>query len=109
MSDAKKGESEKRKKADNDDAVSGRRKKARDDEYGDLTAVTEEEVEEFYAILRRINIAVSYFKKGNGDGKWLKAMLNGGHYEEDNGVKEARREEGVEENAGLDLNADPDP
>ncbi|KAH7516542.1 protein NIM1-INTERACTING 2 [Ziziphus jujuba] len=112
MSDAKKTESEKRKNADGNEDVSGKRQKARnDDENGDLTvAATEEEIEEFYAILRRINVAVRYFKKGHGDGKWLRAMLDGVRYEEDNGVKgEARREEGVEENAGLDLNAFPDP
>lgn len=103
-------EAEKRKQKNDDDNSGRTRKKARDDD-GEVTAATEEEVEEFYTILRRINDAVRYFKKGDGDVKWLRAMLEGGRYEEDDGVKgEARREEeGVEENVGLDLNADPGP
>lgn len=34
------------------------------------TTVTDGEVEEFYAIVRRIHVAVTYMKKGNGKG-WL--------------------------------------
>ncbi|KAF3431854.1 hypothetical protein FNV43_RR26590 [Rhamnella rubrinervis] len=110
MAERKRMEADKRKQTDVDGVSGRRRKKARDDD-GEVTAATEEEVEEFYAILRRINDAVSYFKKGDGNVKWLRAMLDGGRFEEDDGVKgEARREEeGVEENVGFDLNADPGP
>ena len=47
-----------------DDAVSGKQqKKARGG--GDVESVTEAEVDEFFAILRRIHVAISYFKKNN--------------------------------------------
>ncbi|XP_030928140.1 protein NIM1-INTERACTING 2-like [Quercus lobata] len=88
-----------------DDAVSGKQqKKARG---GDVESVTEAEVEEFFAILRRIHVAVSYFKKNNDrwikeeEGSRLRAILEGESKEEEN--------ENVEENLGLDLNAVPAP
>ncbi|KAL4609998.1 hypothetical protein ACB092_08G020600 [Castanea dentata] len=87
-----------------DDVVSGKQqKKAR----GDVESVTEAEVEEFFAILRRIHVAVSYFKKNNDrwmkeeEGSRLRAILEGEGKEEEN--------ENVEENLGLDLNAIPAP
>ncbi|KAF3947104.1 hypothetical protein CMV_026717 [Castanea mollissima] len=87
-----------------DDVVSGKQqKKAR----GDVESVTEAEVEEFFAILRRIQVAVSYFKKNNDrwmkeeEGSRLRAILEGEGKEEEN--------ENVEENLGLDLNAIPAP
>ena len=87
-----------------DDAVSGKQqKKAR----GDVESVTEAEVDEFFAILRRIHVAVSYFKKNNDrrikeeEGSRLRAILEGESKEEEN--------ENVEENLVLDLNAVPAP
>ncbi|KAM4095234.1 hypothetical protein ACJW30_08G014200 [Castanea mollissima] len=87
-----------------DDVVSGKQqKKAR----GDVESVTEAEVEEFFAILKRIHVAVSYFKKNNDrrmkeeEGSRLRAILEGESKEEEN--------ENVEENLGLDLNAIPAP
>ncbi|KAK4358323.1 hypothetical protein RND71_023933 [Anisodus tanguticus] len=80
------------------------------------TAVEDDEVEEFYAILRRIRVAMKYFEKrkykdGGGVRKNLKAaqLWNPDLRTEDikrvvDGVKEKER---VEDNAGLDLNADP--
>ena len=89
-----------------DDAVSGKQqKKARGG--GDVESVTEAEVEEFFAILRRIHVAISYFKKNNDrrikeeEGSRLRAILEGESIEEEN--------ENVEENLGLDLNAVPAP
>ncbi|MCE3049341.1 hypothetical protein HAX54_044660 [Datura stramonium] len=78
-------------------------------------AAEDDEVEEFYAILRRIRVAVKYFEKGNaeggGAGRNLTAEKPWNSYfrQEDfkqvvDGVKER---ESVEDNAGLDLNADP--
>ncbi|CAL5338767.1 hypothetical protein CsSME_00022364 [Camellia sinensis var. sinensis] len=108
-------EGEKRKKQGQYDAVSGTRKKARQDGNGEQTEVKEEEVEEFFAIIRRIHVAVKYFERGsNGDGRKLTEMRSrlrqsierecaGGV----NGAKSKVREEGVEENLGLDLNAEP--
>ncbi|KAF2324858.1 hypothetical protein GH714_018109 [Hevea brasiliensis] len=47
-----------------------RNKKVR---QGDPDDATEEEVEEFFAILRSIQVAVKYFEKGNGEG-WRAAV-----------------------------------
>ncbi|KAH1074436.1 hypothetical protein J1N35_026764 [Gossypium stocksii] len=64
------------------------------------TTVTEEEVEEFLAILKRINVAVRYFKKGNGDIRNLTDLRM---------VEDSLNVEVNDgENVGLDLNADPD-
>lgn len=118
MAESKETQAEKRSLKE-DDAVLGRPKKARGDNNGvDLADVTEDEVEEFFAILKRIHVAVSYFKKvdGNGDGEGgsrLRAILEEEEIKEEaNGVKRGKvekREEGLELNLGLDLNADPAP
>ncbi|XP_055809499.1 NRR repressor homolog 1-like [Solanum dulcamara] len=82
---------------------------------GAAVAVDDDEVEKFYAILRRIRVAVKYFEKGNaeggGAGRNLSAAMpwNPNFRHEDfkpvvDGVKEREK---VEDNAGLDLNADP--
>ncbi|TKY50825.1 hypothetical protein E2542_SST22331 [Spatholobus suberectus] len=95
MSDAK----DKRKQGA-DDAVSSSQKKAREEAS---TAVTDEEVEEFYTILRRINTAVKYFKSYGDD----VAALEKDIIQE---VKEATRnekEDDMEENLSLDLNVTP--
>ncbi|MBA0689241.1 hypothetical protein Goari_006976 [Gossypium aridum] len=64
------------------------------------TTVTEEEVEEFLAILKRINVAVNYFKKGNRDIRNLTDLRM---------VEDSLNVEVNDgENVGLDLNADPD-
>ncbi|XVF86010.1 hypothetical protein PTKIN_Ptkin17bG0166500 [Pterospermum kingtungense] len=108
-------EGEKRKSEVNDDAVlGGSQKKAREDDgMQEITTVTEEEVEEFYAILRRMHVAMNYFQKGNGDVRSLIEMekaesLNLGSNVEVNGGEEKKKEEeNVEENVGFDLNAEP--
>ncbi|KAB2053276.1 hypothetical protein ES319_A12G176700v1 [Gossypium barbadense] len=64
------------------------------------TTVTEEEVEEFLAILKRINVAVNYFKKGNRDIRNLTDLRM---------VEDSLNVEVNDgENVGLDLNTDPD-
>ena len=108
-------EGEKRKKAGNE-AVSGRQKKAREvDGKEAITAVTDDEVEEFYAILRRIKTAVNYFKGGNDDvvegrrsqSRW-RTTLEEEIIQEVSCVKgEGRREENIEEIGSLDLNISP--
>ncbi|XP_040998164.1 protein NIM1-INTERACTING 2-like [Juglans microcarpa x Juglans regia] len=92
------------------DVVSGRQKDAGED------AVTEEEVEEFFAILRQIHVAIRYFEstgKGNGRLKLMAIDLEGEGHEVVNGVQgeeqRKRKEEGIKENAGFDLNLDPVP
>ncbi|KAB2624295.1 protein NIM1-INTERACTING 2-like [Pyrus ussuriensis x Pyrus communis] len=103
MLNGKETEAEKRKQADGDGNVSGRQKhkKARDGNE-DVTAVKEEEVEEFFAILGRIRGAVRHFESANGGGVQL---------EEASGVQVGPKRENctVEENLGLDLNEDPKP
>ncbi|XP_057962153.1 protein NIM1-INTERACTING 2 [Malania oleifera] len=117
MSGAKAKGREKRRQEENDDVSDGQ-KKAREDRNGrERTGEPEEDVEEFFAILRRIHVAVGYFK--NGDGRkltpeksnwraWLESSECG---VESSGVRvrgEAKgKKEGVEENGGLDLNALP--
>ncbi|KAK9276301.1 hypothetical protein L1049_005832 [Liquidambar formosana] len=106
-------EAEKRKLAGNDD-VSGGTKKARGGNGGQTT-VTEDEVEEFFAILRRIHDAVKYFEKGYGDGRKLtdeksrlRAALEREGGEEVNGAKgELTRMGSVRKDVGFDLNAKP--
>ncbi|KAK4436943.1 hypothetical protein Salat_0028200 [Sesamum alatum] len=65
---------------------------------------TEEEVEEFFAILRRMRVAVKYFKKDASNSK-------DGGYRAQNQTAEAAADGGkrpVAENSGLDLNAVPE-
>lgn len=111
MAGRKEARTERRRQAE-EDVISGRQKKARE------VTVTDEEVEEFFAILRRIHVAVSYFKNNGhkvtelAGSTRLRAILEGESKEVVNATKgeEAKREEeGVEENVGFDLNADPDP
>ncbi|KAK7348832.1 hypothetical protein VNO80_23540 [Phaseolus coccineus] len=86
-------ESEKRKHGPND-AVSDSqlKKQARD--------VTDEEVEEFSAILRRMKTAVKYFRRGEASrGRWAESL------EEQIG-QEVKEKSGVG-NSGLDLNETP--
>jgi len=86
-------EGEKRKHAAND-AVSDSqvKKQARD--------VTDEEVEEFSAILRRMKTTAKYFRRGEGSrGRWAESL------EEQIG-QEVKEKSGVG-NLGLDLNETP--
>lgn len=122
MSDRKEtaGEEAKRKRGLNDD-VSCCRKKAREGVNGgdQKTIATEEEVDEFYAILRRIHVAVSYFEKKNGGGCKLtedKLGLIGAAVEREDGDEVngggnrgevLKMKEGVEETVGFDLNLNP--
>ena len=96
----------------------GSAEKRKQPEEGDfiVTAkkdVSEEEVEEFFAILRRVHVAVKYFKEGNGVGKAAKRWKPSFEMEdfevEANGVNAGeKKKEGVEGNKGLDLNVGPE-
>lgn len=96
------------------------KKKAADadvlDHEGDDDKEDDGEVEEFFEILKRIRVAVKYFEKGDGgDGRRRREMMarprawNPSFEREDfEGFKvEKGSEESVEQNAVLDLNADP--
>ncbi|KAL0430120.1 UNVERIFIED_CONTAM: hypothetical protein Sradi_0638000 [Sesamum radiatum] len=106
-------EKEKRKRQDDGEAA-GKRGAPREDNDGVQRSVpADEEVEEFFAILKRIQVAVKYFKRRNGDrctdeGLTAKPLWRPSFEREDfDGVKKepARSEE--DQNGGLDLNSDP--
>ncbi|KAJ4822513.1 hypothetical protein Tsubulata_046913 [Turnera subulata] len=83
------------------------RKRSRKEEgiNGATEAVTtEEEVEEFYAILRRIHVAVKYFEEGGGK-RWTPSSLEIKVVEEVNAGVDGGTRSG--QDLGLDLNADP--
>lgn len=104
MSDGKGTEPEKRK-AGPSDVAGGSQKRPRDGSREE-TAVTEEEVEEFFAILRRIHVAVNYFKSSNGGNRHLTEGRSLALQLEINDTVKAA--EDVKVNTGFDLNADPD-
>ena len=55
--------------------VKNKRLKGVEEEDGSDGVPTEEEVEEFFAILRRMRVAVKYFDdKGSGGKEWRKAL-----------------------------------
>ena len=80
----------------------------------------DEEVEEFFAILRRIQSAVKYFQKVDDSGRKLKATINTWKpsfriedFGEDDGVKDGeddgsrKRKDMADDNSGFDLNSEP--
>lgn len=101
---------EKRKREDGGGVDVGKRAKAEDVNGGEET-VTDAEVEEFFAILRRIHVAVKYFEKGDGvarreltamEKRWIrKPSCEVEDFGEENGVKDDGKRE------HLDLNLDP--
>ncbi|KAF7132482.1 hypothetical protein RHSIM_Rhsim09G0108600 [Rhododendron simsii] len=109
---------EKRKRGDVDGEVDGKRRRVSEDNGVKKEEPGDDEVEEFFAILRRIRVAVEYFKKGNGRGgrRALTAAMESSSrrgpcferrdFEEVEGVKGPGEEE--EGDTGLDLNADPE-
>ncbi|KAJ4710529.1 protein NIM1-INTERACTING 2 [Melia azedarach] len=109
------GEGEKRKRIDDDGKITnGKRTKGGNEAE---QTVTEEEVEEFFAILRRIRVAVKYFEKGNKDGRrkltdtrW-RPCFQAEDFDEHNSVNNDSnmmiKEESGEQNSSLDLNSDP--
>lgn len=110
---------DKRKKGDKE-SDQGRKKKVRGGEGKEevVTVATEDEVEEFFAILRRMQEAAQYFGKGSGEG-WRAAVETevvevidgGGNNEEDNMIQSSGAVEVApveeQENWVVDLNATP--
>lgn len=119
-------ESEKRKPGD-DGEMDGKRVKGGDDHIingreSKGTEEEEEEVEEFFAILKRIQVAVKYFEKGNcsgslkvrGSDQWRPSFLLQDFEGENDDLKNDRgkleqeeKVENLERNSGLDLNSEP--
>ncbi|EYU29970.1 hypothetical protein ABFS82_05G032200 [Erythranthe guttata] len=109
-------ELEKRKREDDGEA-DGKRGKARreekDDGVKEVAVPSDEEVEEFFAILKRIHVAVEYFKKRNSGRREPAAAAWSPSFEREDfdGVTkdeaECSERTQTDQNAGLDLNSDP--
>ncbi|KAF2311105.1 hypothetical protein GH714_019577 [Hevea brasiliensis] len=100
-------EAEKRKREDDAKSIEGEKSKEKGVVNGG-EAVAEEEVEEFFAILRRIHVAVKYFEKNDGGKRW-KPSFEIEDFEEVNGEVEGEKkeEDSLDESTGFDLNSDP--
>ncbi|XP_060215813.1 uncharacterized protein LOC132642790 [Lycium barbarum] len=104
----------KRKSEDNNHVYSEAAKKKQKEEMK-TEEVAEEEVEEFFAILRRIQIAVKYFSKdvdgasGSGSGgRKMTVDIDRKCSDEIVGDNEEKKEkDDDQENKGFDLNMDP--
>ncbi|KAL8157462.1 hypothetical protein AgCh_002239 [Apium graveolens] len=88
---------QKRKRGDSIGETSCKKTKEINGEKTEIT-VTEGEVEEFYAILRRIHVAVTYLKKGKGNGFFNNTFELEDFEERNDGVKRLE----------FDLNAEPE-
>ncbi|KAI8539141.1 hypothetical protein RHMOL_Rhmol09G0158200 [Rhododendron molle] len=107
---------EKRKRGVIDGEADGKRRRVSEDNGVKKEEPEDDEVEEFFAILRRIRVAVEYFEKGNGRGgrRALTVATESSSrrgqcferrdFEAVDGVKGPGEEE--EGDKGLDLNAD---
>ncbi|CAN4124792.1 unnamed protein product [Withania somnifera] len=114
-------EGEKRKPDNNDVFSKSSMKKPKEEAKTEPTLtveVEEEEVEEFFAILRRIQVAVKYFNKVNGasgsgcGGREITKDVDRKCSDEIPGdneeMKEKQKQKDVEENnKGFDLNMEP--
>lgn len=107
---------EKRKRGDIDGEVDEKRRTRASEDNGVKEEPDDEEVEEFFAILRRIRVAVEYFEKGGnsraGRRRELTAMESPSFerrdFQEVNGpVKGPGDHQEEQGDTGLDLNADP--
>ncbi|KAF8033098.1 hypothetical protein BT93_D1865 [Corymbia citriodora subsp. variegata] len=103
-----------RKREDGGEATGGKKRAkgpesaaAREQAAGEVAvaAATEEEVEEFYAILRRIHAAVKYFEKGKkGEGSRRLTLSELEALPEDDGTPPRGRRS---DDLALDLNSEP--
>ncbi|KAL2233417.1 protein NIM1-INTERACTING 2-like [Sesamum indicum] len=106
---------EKRKREDDGGANIGKKAKACQDEDGVKVVVApeDEEVEEFFAILKRIHVAVKYFRERKGGDPCTDRDLTATPWspsferEDFEGVKNDVESSEQNRNAGLDLNSDP--
>ncbi|KAL2234990.1 protein NIM1-INTERACTING 2 [Sesamum indicum] len=106
-------EKEKRKRQDDGEAA-GKRGKPREENDGVNRPVpADEEVDEFFAILKRIQVAVKYFKRRNGHrcadrGLMTEPLWRPSFEREDfDGVKKEPASSEDDQYGGLDLNSDP--
>ncbi|TMW80195.1 hypothetical protein EJD97_022962, partial [Solanum chilense] len=104
-----------RKPNDNDVVSTSATKKLKEETEELTEAVAEEEVEEFFAILRRIQVAVKYFNRVDGASSSGRKMteeidqkLSDEIIGDNEDMKEKEKEKNVEENSkGFDLNMEP--
>ncbi|CAA2960107.1 NIM1-INTERACTING 2-like [Olea europaea subsp. europaea] len=104
-----------KRKRPNDEDADGKKCKGQEDDNGVRPLPEDDEVEEFFAILRRIHVAVKYFKKRNRHGDCESTMtawspsFQREDFEEVNVVKKEGSMEGTRDKiAGtLDLNSEP--
>ncbi|KAL2485142.1 Uncharacterized protein Adt_29898 [Abeliophyllum distichum] len=109
-------EMEKRKRRDDGDA-DGKKYKSMEGDGCVKQLPEDDEVDEFFAILRRIHVAVKYFEKRNRNGNRELTMptwspsFEREDFEEVNAIKKEEEEESMDRNrdkiAGLDLNSEP--
>lgn len=112
---------EKRKRGDNEEQ-GGKSKRTKGNEVNGGLTVKDDEVDEFFAILKRIQVAVKYFDKRNGGTRKLtekgwRPRFEAEDFDGDNGVNntdnnennggKSKTEEAAEEISGFDLNSDP--
>ncbi|KAH7569839.1 hypothetical protein ACOSQ2_018006 [Xanthoceras sorbifolium] len=110
-------EGEKRSKPADDREMHRKRRKGEEVDEGQT--VTEDEVEEFFAILRRIQVSLKYFEKNKCDGRmltenrWL-PRFQADDFDKHNDVNAdnnndngGKKDEDVVGDSGLDLNSDP--
>ncbi|KAK4430204.1 hypothetical protein Salat_1321100 [Sesamum alatum] len=106
-------ETEKRKRQDDGEAAGKRGRPWEEDDRVKKAVPADEEVDEFYAILKRIQVAVKYFKRRNGDSSTdgdltAKPLWRPSFEREDfDGVKKDPAISEEDQNGGLDLNCDP--
>eukprot|EP00262_Sarcandra_glabra_P008775 TRINITY_DN22513_c0_g1_i1.p1 TRINITY_DN22513_c0_g1~~TRINITY_DN22513_c0_g1_i1.p1 ORF type:complete len:132 (+),score=18.04 TRINITY_DN22513_c0_g1_i1:77-472(+) len=115
-------EKEKRKLPGND-RYDGRKKTARESDGKET--VTEDEVEEFFTIIRRTHAAAQYYGNGNGKGnggkmteigkgwtssfEWQDFEEGNGDRDENNGERFPLEKQRKAVRVCLDLNAEPEP
>lgn len=111
------GEKKRKKAADGEAGGGGSRRRKEREAKAAEPMPTDEEVDEFFAILRRMHVAVKYFEKGRGNaagreltGRWATALeaevlagVNGTVKAAEESVCGARKNR-----AALDLNAVPE-
>lgn len=101
-------ELEKRKRVADGEEANGKKAKVWEDDGVKMVAPPDEEVEEFFAILRRIQIALKYFQKRDGGRELTAAPWSPSFEREDfEGVERIPVRQEGDQNAGLDLNSDP--
>lgn len=81
-------EVQKRKRIDDEEIENKQVKIMKDEEENEGTIVDDDEVEEFYAILKRIRVAMKYFEKVNA---WVVVVLGTSSRRRSRGIRRSCR------------------